>query len=86
MPEHKVQFNAFLKRFKEMPTVQYSAFGKMMEARLFADLAHYRLENKPWEIPEIIKAGKKIVCGVIAKPNRQKVFHDEINLAAKGWQ
>ena len=32
------------------------------------------------------KAGKKVVCGVIAKPNSQKVFHDEINLAVKGWQ
>ena len=57
----------------------------MMEARLFADLARYRLENKPWEIPEIIKAGKKVICGVIAHPNRQKIFYDKINLAAKGW-
>ena len=86
LPEHEKQFQNFLKRFKGKPTVKYSAFGEMMEARLFADLARYKLDNRPWEIPEIVKAGKKVVCGVIAKPNTQKVFHDEINLAAKGWQ
>ena len=53
---------------------------------MFADLARYKLENKPWEIPEIVKTGKKVVCGVIAKPTSQKIFHDEINLAAKDWQ
>ena len=86
LPEHKVQFENFLKRFKVRPTVKYSAFGEMMEARLFADLARYKLENRAWEIPEILASGKKVICGVITKPNKQKIFHDEINLAAKGWQ
>ena len=86
LPEHKIQFETLFKRFKAKPNIKYSVFGEMMEARLFADLARYKLENKPWEIPEIVRAGKKIVCGVIAKANRQKIFHDEINLAAKGWQ
>ena len=76
MPEHEKQFSIFLKRFKGKPTVKYSTFGEMMEARLFADLARYKLENKPWEIPEIVEAGKRVVCGVITKPNRQKVFYD----------
>ena len=58
-----------------------------MEARLFADLARYRLENKAWEIPEIIQAGKKVVCGNIAYPQNLKTnYSDAINLAAKGWQ
>ena len=86
LSEHKAQFENFLKRFKKRPTVKYSAFGEMMEARLFADLARYKLENRAWEIPEILVSGKKVICGVIAKPNKQKIFHDEINLAAKGWQ
>ena len=86
LPKHEKQFQNFLKRIKDKPTIKYSAFGEMMEARLFADLARYKLENRPWEIPEIVSAGKKIICGVIAKPNKQKIFHDEINLAAKGWQ
>ena len=86
LPEHKKQFKTFLNRLKNKPSVKYSAFGEMMEARLFADLARYKQENRAWEIPEIVKAGKKVVCGVIVKPNKQKIFHDEINLAAKGWQ
>ena len=84
--EHQIQFKNFLGRFKHPPTIKYSAFGEMMEARLFADLARYKLENRPWEIPEIVKAGKNVICGVMAHPNKQKIFHDEINLAAKGWQ
>ena len=39
------------------------------------------------EIPEIINAGKKIVCGIIAKPkNTNGKYSDYINRAAKGWQ
>ncbi len=86
LPEHKEQFESFLKRFKTKPIIKYSAFGEMMEARLFADLARYKLENKSWEIPEVVKAGKKVICGITARPNKQKLFHDKINQAAKGWQ
>lgn len=87
LPEHKASFDAFLKRFKTAPTVKYSNFGEMMEARLFADLARYKLDEKAWEIPEIVKSGKKVVCGVVARPNaRRKTYDDMVNLAAKGWQ
>jgi hypothetical protein len=57
-----------------------------MEARLFADLARYKLENKAWEIPEIVKSGKKVICGIVAKPGHSKKYRDCINRAAKGWQ
>ncbi len=86
LPEHTQQFHDFLSRFNEPPTVKYSTFGEMMEARLFADLARYKLENKAWEIPEIVGAKKAIVCGVFVKPNQSTVFKDKVNLAAKGWQ
>ena len=87
MPEHEAAFEGFLKRFKTTPTVKYSNFGEMMEARLFADLARYKLENKVWEIPEIIKAKKKVICGIIAEPvSGRKIYDDCVNLAAKGWQ
>lgn len=86
LPEHQKQFKEFLNRFKEKPTVKYSNFGEMMEARLFADLARYKLENKPWEIPEIVQAKKSVVCGVFVKPNKSEIYSDKINLAAKGWQ
>lgn len=86
LPEHEKQFKSFLNQFKGKLSVNYSRFGEMMEARLFADLARYKLQNKVWEIPEIIKSGKKIVCGVIAYPSKAKEYQDKINLAAKGWQ
>ncbi|MGN1091464.1 MAG: anhydro-N-acetylmuramic acid kinase [Alphaproteobacteria bacterium] len=87
LPEHEKSFNAFLKRFDYTPKIKYSHFGEMMEARLFGDLARYKLDNKAWEIPEIIEAGKSIICGVVALPNKQRALYDDmINLAAKGWQ
>ncbi len=86
LAEHKKQFDDFLNRFKTPPNIRYSSFGEMMEARLFADLARYKLENRPWEIPEITQAGKKVICGVYVKPNNQTNYRDKINLAAKGWQ
>lgn len=87
LPEHQETFAAFRERFIAEPTIKYSAFGEMMEARLFADLARYKLENKAWEIPEIMQSGKKVVCGVVAEPQKQpRIYDDMINLAAKGWQ
>ena len=87
MPEHQQTFAEFLGRFSSAPTVKYSHFGEMMEARLFADLARYKLDNRAWEIPEIVKAGKNVVCGVVATPEAGRANYDDtINLAAKGWQ
>lgn len=87
LPEHQAAFAALRKRFLQPPTVKQSAFGDYMEARLFADLARYKLEEKAWEIPEIVKAGKQVVCGVIARPQAVRTHYDDcINSAAKGWQ
>lgn len=87
LPEHQVQFAQFYKRLDKKPVVHQSTFGDYMEARLFADLARYKLENRAWEIPEVIKAGQNIVCGIIAKPGKARLKYDDcINRAAKGWQ
>ena len=87
LPEHEKQFKEFLARFAQTPSVKYSNFGEMMEARLFADLARYKLEEHAWEIPEIVKAKKKVVCGIVATPQKgRKIYDDRVNLAAKGWQ
>ena len=87
LPEHQTAFAEFSRRFAQSPTVKQSAFGDYMEARLFADLARYKLENKAWEIPEIIKAEKTVVCGVTALPQANRSGYDDcINRAAKGWQ
>ena len=87
LPEHQAQFSDLIKRFKTAPKVRQSAFGDYMEARLFADLARYKLEERAWEIPEIVKAGKNIVCGRIAFPQMPKKFYNDcINSATKGWK
>ena len=87
LPEHRRQFIDFLIKFNQRPVIKYSAFGEMMEARLFADLARYKLEGKCWEIPEVIQTKKKILCGRTALPgqNRDK-YTDYINRACFGWQ
>ncbi len=86
LPEHQEQFAKLQSRFSQTPVVRNSNFGDYMEARLFADLARYKLENKAWEIPEIVQEGKKIVCGRIATPNNNAKISDMVNLASKNWQ
>ena len=87
LPEHKEKFVALARRFGRKPLLRQSALGEYMEARLFADMARYKLENKAWELPETKKAGQKIICGRIASPDSERnVYDDCVNLAAKGWQ
>lgn len=88
LDEHKNQFSSFLKRLKQPLNIRFSDMGKFMEARLFADMAFYRLENKVWELPEIIKSGQHIICGQIAIPQTMNntVYTDKVSLAAKGWK
>lgn len=87
LPEHQEQFKKLYSKFSEQPIVRNSNFGDYMEARLFADLARYKLEDRAWEIPEILKEGKNVICGKIAYPQiKRKKYNDRINVAAKGWQ
>lgn len=87
LPEHSAQFKRLCARFVYKPNICVSAFGDYMEARLFADLARYKLENRVWEIPEIVQTGKAVVCGVLAMPEGKKAdYADMISRAAKGWQ
>ena len=87
LPEHQEQFVSLRRRFVQAPVVRHSDFGDYMEARLFADLARYKLENKAWEIPEVIQAGKSVVCGRFVVPNKSGgEYRDRINRSAKGWQ
>lgn len=83
LPEHEEQFWHMCSRFAQEPTLRFSKFGTYMEARLFADLARYRLEGRPWPIPET----DKIVCGVLARPQKPRAkYSDCVSRAAKGWQ
>ena len=88
LPEHQAAFHQLTASFKSAPQIRFSAFGDYMEARLFADMARYRLENKPWQLPETTAAGADIVCGRIAYPSAVSLvqYADAVNRAAKGWQ
>lgn len=87
LAEHQKQFADLQKRFSNSVKIRNSEFGDYMEARLLADLARYRLDNKAWEIPETILVGKYIICGCIATPDDTRTeYSDQINRAAKGWQ
>ena len=87
LPEHQSAFADLRNKFNKRPNVRQSAFGDYMEARLFADLARYKLQNKAWEIPEVMASGRKIICGRVAAPMPNRIDYDDcINRAAKGWQ
>jgi len=87
LPEHTDAFYRLHKNFKQTPQVKNSCFGDYMEARLFADLTRYKLQNKAWEIPETLQNGKKIICGIVAEPEEnRRIYDDMINRAAKGWE
>ena len=87
LPEHEKRFSELPQRIGAPSEVRYSRLGEYMEARLFADLARYKLEEKAWEIPEVVQAGQKIVCGRIAKPRSNGGnYTDCLNRAVKGWQ
>ncbi len=85
LPEHAGRFARLRERFSAEPVIRNSVFGDYMEARLFADLARYKLENRVWELPEVKE--KHIVCGVVAKPVSGRCeYTDKISRAAKGRQ
>lgn len=87
MAEHQDDFRHLKERLGKNPVVRQSGFGDYMEARLFADLARYKLANKAWEISEIGVDGKAVICGRMAKPMQNRSRYDDmINRAAKGWQ
>ena len=77
MPAHRDMFARFRARIGASPVIEYSPLGEMMEARLFADMARYRLMGRPW--------CDNTVCGVVATPNARAVIRDKVNRAARGW-
>lgn len=88
LTEHRERFFRLSEQIKSNVKVKYSHFGEYMEARLFADMARYRLEGKVWELPEVMKSEQNIVCGRIALPEKcvREKYDDCICRAAKGWQ
>lgn len=79
LSEHRQAFEKLCDRFLGDVFIEYCPFGEYMEARLMADLARYKLENKAWD--------KGVVCGKIAKAQNLKNKYDDcVNRAAKGWR
>lgn len=84
LPEHQRAFLTLWQKFRQPPQIKNSALSDYMEARLLADLAYYKLQNKAWETPETLRQKIKIVCGIAAYPDKNRVFYDDmINRAAK---
>ncbi len=82
LPEHQRLFADFLKQYP-LFHIRYSSLGTYMEARLFADMARYRLAERPWILPET----ENIIAGEIAQPqSTRNVYDDYLNKAVKGWQ
>ena len=82
LPQHKEQFNCLYHRLSNTPCIKTSKFGNFMEARLMADLAYHKLENKPWPLPETIQKNKHIICGKIATPNHKTSYQDMLSDAS----
>ncbi len=83
LPEHQAHFAALAARWPQRPNVKYSDLGTFMEARLFADLARYYLEQKSWPLPEL--QGKQLILGNARFPFAGQV-DDFLSQAARGWQ
>ena len=83
LPQHQKNFETLINRFKTKPKIKYCTFGEMMEARLMADMAYFKLLDKPWPLPEV----KTIVAGKIAEPEKPESKHifynDMLSAAAK---
>lgn len=87
LPEHRISFSKLYGRFSKIPTVRQSDFGDYMEARLFADLARYKLDDRAWEVSEVMRTNKEVVCGRVAVPQKTGgEYKDMISRAAKGWK
>ncbi|MBR5130017.1 MAG: anhydro-N-acetylmuramic acid kinase [Alphaproteobacteria bacterium] len=83
LPHHTTDFKEILSRFESTPQIWISNMGKYMEARIFADLAHYYLKNRPWF--ENVAGHTPIRLGRMRYPN-ESVINDMISRSSKGWQ
>lgn len=83
LPEHELEFGQILGRMTTAPRIWISQMGKYMEARIFADLARYYLQNKPWF--EGVPHHMPVRLGRMRHPFEGKI-DDKVCRTAKGWQ
>lgn len=83
LPRHSADFDSILSRFMSTPQIWISNMGKYMEARIFADLARYYLENRAWF--EGVSGHTPVRLGRIRHPFEAPI-NDLVSRSAKGWQ
>ena len=83
LKHHEADFSGILSRFTATPQIWISNMGKYMEARIFADLARYYLENKAWF--ENVSGHTPIRLGRMRHPFEAPI-NDRVSRSAKGWQ
>ena len=83
LKQHESDFKEILARFTATPQIWISNMGKYMEARIFADLARYYLENRPWF--ENVSGHTPLRLGRIRHPHEAPI-NDMVSRSAKGWQ
>ena len=83
LPHHTADFDSILSRFTSTPQIWISNMGKYMEARIFADLARYYLENRAWF--EGTSGHTPVRLGRIRHPFEAPI-NDLVSRSAKGWQ
>lgn len=84
LPEHAADFERIYRRLNGAPKVWISKMGQYMEARIFADLARFYLENKPW-ITTVSGAHQSVRLGRLRRPH-EGAIDDMTSRASKGWQ
>jgi anhydro-N-acetylmuramic acid kinase len=83
LKHHKTDFENIWTRFTSIPQVWISNMGKYMEARIFADLARYYLENRAWF--NGVSGHTSIRLGRMRYPHESPI-DDNVSRSAKGWQ
>ena len=83
LPEHQVDFFHIWEHLEQAPRIWISDMGKYMEARIFADLARYYLENRAWF--DGVTGHQSVRLGRIRYPNSGPI-DDVVSRSTKGWQ
>ncbi|MGN1063745.1 MAG: anhydro-N-acetylmuramic acid kinase [Alphaproteobacteria bacterium] len=84
LPEHTADFAQIRQRLHGAPKIWISRMGQYMEARIFADLARFYLENKPW-MSSLSDTRTPVRLGRMRYPHAGPI-DDYISRASKGWQ
>ena len=84
LPQHQEIFSKIANpKAKICWSDNYGFNAKYMEARIFADMAKYKINNLPYSTPQTTGCKTPTICGIIVYPNQNN--HLLWSRAAKGW-